>query len=147
MKTAIKMLLVMVLMTVLLTACGGNLDSPPLVYLVTETGLVNGFQSSYCWDQGFGNAICVDTIEPYFEETTLLSNSAPIRFQLDAPLPDEVTISMSEELFGETIFSESVTPSDFVDWSPQVDPGAYILQVNTSWKQGAVSYWFSVVLE
>ena len=147
MKTANKILVVMVLMTVLLTACGSNLDSPPRVYLVTDTGLVDGFQSSYCWDQGLGNAICVDTIEPYFEVTTSLSVSDPIRFQFDSPLPDEVTISMSEELFGDTIFSESVTPSEFVDWSPQAGAGAYILQVHTSWKQGDVSYWFSVVLE
>lgn len=148
MKISIKLILVMVLVTILLTACGGsNLDRPPLVYLVAGSELVNGFQSSYCWDQGLGGTICVDTMEPFFDETTSLSQSAPIRFQLDAPLPDEVTISMSQELFGETIFSQSLTPSEFLDWSPQVGPGAYIIDVQTSWAQGEVSYWFSVVLE
>jgi len=147
MKNPNRLLLVIVLLTILLTACGINLDSPPLVTLVSENGRVNGFQSSYCWDQGVGAAICVDTIEPFFDQTTPLSNRAPIRFQLDAPLPDEVTISISQELFGETIVSESMTPAEFLDWSPQVGPGEYIIDVHTRWKQGEVSYWFSVLLE
>jgi len=142
-----KLLLMMGLAMVILTGCGTNLDSPPRVYLVAGDDLVDGFQSSYCWDQGVGAAICVDTIEPYFDETTSLSHTAPIRFQLDSPLPDQVTVSISEELFGDTIFSESLTPSDFLDWSPAVGPGTYIIDVHTSWKQGDVSYWFSVVLE
>ena len=147
MKIPTKFIFLIVLITILLTACGSNLDSPPLVYLVDGTELVDGFQSSYCWDQGVGAAICVDTIEPFFEVTTRLSQSAPIRFQLDSPLPDEVTISISEELFGDTIISESLTPAEFLEWSPQVAPGTYIIDVHTSWKQGEVSYWFSVELE
>ncbi|MBT3315837.1 MAG: hypothetical protein HN390_14615 [Anaerolineae bacterium] len=142
-----RKLLVAVLVTLFLSACGGNLDSPPLVYLVAESDLVDGFQSSYCWDGGLGGTLCVDTMEPYFNESTSLSASDPIRFQLDTPLPDEVTISISEELFGKTILSESMTSSDFLDWSPTVAPGAYIIDVHTNWKQGDVTYWFSVVLE
>ena len=142
-----KLLLMILLVTILLTACGSNLDSPPLVYLVAESDLMDGFQSSYCWEQGIGAALCVDTIEPYFDETTHLPADAPLQFQLDAPLPNEVTISISEELFGETILSESMTPADFIDWSPAVAPGAYIIDVHTKWKQGDVTYWFSVELE
>ena len=147
MKISIKLLLTLVLLTMGLSACGGNLDSPPLVYLVSGDELVDGFQSSYCWDQGIGAAICVDTIEPYFESATSLTHTDAIRFQLDSPLPNEVAISISEELFGETILSENLTPAEFIDWSPQVGPGEYIIDVHTSWKQGEVSYWFSVVLE
>lgn len=143
-----KLFLMIVLILIFLTACGGgNIDSPPLVYLLSGGELVDGFQSSYCWDGGIGGTLCVDTVEPYFNESTQLSASDPIRFQLDTPLPSEVSISISEELFGETIFSESVSPADFIDWSPTVAPGAYIINVHTSWKQGDVSYWFSVVLE
>ena len=108
---------------------------------------MDGFQSSYCWDGGVGGTLCVDTIEPYFDEITHLPASAPIRFQFDTPLPDEVSISISEELFGETILSESMPPSDFIDWSPAVAPGDYIVDVHVSWKQGDVTYWFSIVLE
>jgi len=147
MKISIKLLLTLVMLTIGLTACGGNLDSPPLVYLVDGNDLVDGFQSSYCWDKAIGPSYCVDSIEPFFEVTTSISHASPIRFQLDTPLPDEVTVSISEELFGDTIVSENLTPAEFLDWSPQVGPGTYIIDVQTSWKQGEVSYWFSVELE
>jgi hypothetical protein len=136
----------MLLAATLLVSCGSGPDSPPLVYLVKDGNLVDGFQSSYCWDQG-GAALCVDTIEPYFDETTHLPANAPIRFQFDTPLPDKVTISVSKELFGETIQSEGLSPSDFIDWTSSVTPGEYIIDVHTSWKQGEVTYWFSVSLE
>lgn len=141
-----KLMLLIVLASTLLTGCGGSLDSPPLVYLVANDGLVDGFQSSYCWDQGAGT-ICVDTMEPYFDETTRLPASAPIRFQLDTPLPDEVTLSISEELFSKAILSESMSPSEIIDWSPAVAPGEYIVNVHVSWVQGDVTYWFSISLE
>ncbi len=142
-----KRLLMVVLITILLTACGSKIESPPLVYLVSGSDLVDGFQSSYCWDQGGGPAICVDKIEPYFDETTSLNLNNPIQFQLDEPLPDEVLLSISEELFGDVVFSESVSPSGDLSWSPNVGSGEYIIEVQTTWKQGEVSYWFSVVLE
>ena len=142
-----KLLFLFVLTATFLSGCGGSLDSPSLVYLVADGGLVDGFQSSYCWDQGVDGTICMDTMEPYFDETTHLPASAPIRFQLDTPLPDEVTLSISEELFGETILSESMSPSDFIDWSPAVALGEYIVDVHVSWVQGDVTYWFSISLE
>ena len=142
-----KLMLLIVLTATLLAACGGRIESPPLVYLVADGNLVDGFQSSYCWDGGAGGALCVDTIEPYFDETTRLPANAPIKLQLDSPLPNEVTLSISKELFGETILSETVTPSDFISWSPAVAPGEYIISVHTSWKQGDVTYWFSVSFE
>ena len=142
-----RILMLLMLAALLLVGCGSSPDIPPLVYLATDSGLVDGFQSSYCWEQGIGAAICVDMIEPYFDETTHLPAGGSLVFQLDAPLPNEVTISISEELFGETILSESLTPADFIDWSPAVSPGAYIIDMHTKWKQGEVTYWFSVELE
>ena len=139
-------MLLIILVATLLVACGSNLDSPPLVYLVRNANLIDGFQSSYCWDQGVGT-ICVDTVEPYFEEAIRLPGNEPIRFQFDTPLPDEVTISISEELFGASIQTESLLPSEIIDWSPSVPPGDYVIDVHTSWKQGEVTYWFSVSLE
>ena len=136
-----------VLTAVLLTGCGGNVDSPPLIYLVANGELVDGFQSSYCWDQGIGAAICVDTVEPYFESSTPLDAGAPIQFQLDSPLPDMVTLSISTEVFGDTIFSETMPVSEIIKWSPAVAPGEYIINVHANWKQGDVTYWFSVSLE
>ncbi len=142
-----KIMLLIALTATVVAGCGGNLDSPPLVYLVRDGNLIDGFQSSYCWDGGMGGTLCVDTIEPYFDETTQLPTNAPVRFQFDTPLPDEVTISISEELFGETIQTESLPPSEIIDWSPNLPPGDYIIDVHTSWKQGDVTYWFSVSLE
>ena len=142
-----KICLVTILTALVVSGCGGSLDSPPLVYLLKNGNLINGFQSSYCWDQGVGGALCVDTMEPYFEETIRLSAGEPIRFQFDTPLPDEVTISISEELFGASIQTDNLPPSEIIDWSPAVQPGEYIVDVFTSWKQGNVTYWFSVTLE
>ena len=142
-----KILYVMVLMALLLVSCGSSVDSPPLVYLVTDSGLVDGFQSSYCWDNGIRGTLCVDTIEPYFDETTRLSTGGLIRFLFDTPLPDEVTLSLSQELFGDIVISETVPVTENMDWSPAVDAGEYILTVNARWPQGDVAYWFSILLE
>lgn len=142
-----KMVVTALLITTLLVGCGSVVDSPPLIYMVKDGGLIDGFQSSYCWDDGVGAALCVDTIEPYFDETTRLSSGAPIRLLLDTPLPDEVTLSLSAELFGDTIISETVPVTENIDWSPAVDGGEYILTVNATWPQGGVAYWFSIVLE
>lgn len=142
-----RILLLIVFTAVLLSSCGGDLSNPPLVYLVRNGVLIDGFQGSYCWDQGVGGAICVDTVEPYFDEIIRLPGDDPIRFQFDTPLPDEVTISISQELFGASIQTDSLPPSEIIDWSPNVPPGDYIIDVHTRWKQGDVTYWFSVSLE
>jgi len=143
----LKILSIIILTSVLLVSCGGNVDSPPLVYLVTDDGLADGFQSSYCWDNGVRGTLCVDTIEPYFDETIRLSTNGLIRFLLDEPLPDEVTLSLSRELFGDTVISETVPVTENISWSPAVDSGEYILTVNAKWPQGDVAYWFSILLE
>lgn len=131
----------------LLVSCGGGVDSPPLVYLVKDGTLIDGFQSSYCWDYGARGTLCVDSIEPYFDETTLLSTNASIQLQLDTPLPDSLTLSLSREVFGDTLLSESVPVTELVSWSPAVDAGEYILTVGAKWPQGDVAYWFSILLE
>jgi len=142
-----KILFVVILLSALLVSCGGNVDSPPLVYIVTNDGLADGFQSSYCWDNGMRGTLCVDMIEPYFDETLQLPTGDPIRFLLDTPLPDEVTLSLSRELFGDTVISETVPVTENISWSPAVDSGEYILTVNAKWPQGDVAYWFSILLE
>ena len=142
-----KFLLVVVLIASLVAGCGGKVDSPPLVKLVSNGGQVGGFQSSYCWDQGIGGALCVDSIEPFFDSSTSLAASDPIQLQLDSPLPDAVTLSLSKEVFGDTLLSETVPVSELVEWSPAIPAGEYILDVHASWKQGDVSYWFSIDLK
>jgi len=143
-----KILLIMLMTTMLLVSCGSNsADSPPLVYLIKDGDLIDGFQSSYCWDNGVRGTLCVDTVEPYFDETTRLSTGGLIRFLLDSPLPDEVTLSLSRELFGDTIISDTVPVTENIDWSPAVDSGEYILTVHARWPQGDVAYWFSIILE
>lgn len=142
-----KMLYMMVLIALLLSGCGGGVDSPPLVYLVKDDALIDGFQSSYCWDNGVRGILCVDSVEPYFDETIYLPTGSPIQFLLDEPLPDDVSLSLSKELFGDTLITEIVPVSENLTWSPTVDAGEYILTVNVSWKQGDVAYWFSIVLE
>jgi len=136
-----------ILFTTLLASCEGDLANPPLIYLVADGDLVDGFQSSYCWDQGIGEAICKDTVAPHFESSVPLDANAPIRFQLDTPLPEKVTLSISKEVLGKPIFSETLPASEFIDWPPAVAPGEYIIYVHAKWKPGEVTYWFSVLLE
>ena len=142
-----RLIPLVILIAILSASCGGDLSEPPLIYLVSNGELVDGFQSSYCWDGGIGGEICVDTVEPYFESSTPLDSNAPIRFQLDTPLPEKVTLSISKEVLGESIFSETMPASEFIDWSPAVAPGEYIVYVHAKWKPGEVTYWFSVSLE
>lgn len=143
-----KIFPIFLLITMLLVSCGGsNVDSPPLVYLIQEGELMDGFQSSYCWDDGAGPALCVDSIEPYFDETIRIPANASIDLQLDSPLPDSLTLSLSREVFGDTLLSESVPVAELVSWSPAVDAGEYILTVGAKWPQGDVAYWFSILLE
>jgi hypothetical protein len=73
-----KVLLLIALLALLVAGCGGGPSSPPLVYLVANNGLVDGFQSSYCWDGGTGGTLCVDTMEPTFDSPTSLPASDPI---------------------------------------------------------------------
>lgn len=142
-----KILLVIGLSAVVLAGCGGNLANPPPIYLVINGELEDGFQSSYCWDQGFGAAICVDTVAPYFENSIPLDTSKVIQFQLDTPLPDKVTLSISKEVMDEAIYSETVPVSKLIEWYPEVAPGEYIIAVHGKWKPGDVTYWFSVLLQ
>jgi len=136
-----------ILVTLVLSSCGGDLSEPPLIFLVSDDGLVDGFQSSYCWDDGIAGFLCKDTPAPYFESSTPLDASAPIWFQLDTPLPKEVTLSISKKMLGESIFSETMPASEMIDWSLAIAPGEYIIYVHGRWKPGEVTYWFSVALE
>ena len=136
-----------VLVGLLLVACTASVSSPPLIRLVADDTLIDGFQGPYCWAPAAGPALCVDPIPPEFDTTTSLPASEPIRLQLDKPLPDSVRLSLSEELFGEPVTSETVSAAETLEWSPQVAPGPYILRVEASWTQGDVAYWFSISLD
>ena len=142
-----KILPLIVLAMLLLTGCGDQPASPPLIYLTADGALVDGFQGSYCWDRGRKDIMCKDTMAPYFEGTTYLSANDPLRLQLDTPLPNEVTLVISREVFGEPTDSTIMPPAEIIEWSPMVAPGEYILAVHAEWKQGVVSYWFSISLD
>ncbi len=86
-------------------------------------------------------------MEPRFDQSVPLPANTPIQLQFDKPVPNAVTLSLSREVFGETIFSESVPVSEHIEWSPNVDAGDYILAVHPTWKQGDVSYWFSITIQ
>ena len=143
-----KTLLVWLMFALLLSACGSSPpDSPPLVYLVKDGSLFDGFQGSYCWERNADETICVDMVEPYFDEVVNLPADTPIRFQFEEPLPDEVTISISKAVLSTSLFSENVSPSEIVNWSAPVEPGEYIVSVGCRWPQGGGSYLFAVVIE
>jgi hypothetical protein len=131
----------------ILVGCTGGGSTPPLINLEAGGTTVAGFQSSYCWSPRIGPALCVDTIEPYFESSIALPAGDPIRLQLDAPLPDSVTLALSEEVFGDDIAIETLTPAQTVTWPVSVAPGTYVLAASGKWPQGDVTYYFSMTFE
>ncbi len=141
------LLVVLALICLTLMACKERIESPPLIYLQQGDTLYDGFQGPYCWDSGSGAALCVDPIPPQFDETPTLAAGDGINLLLDTPLPDSVTLSLSNELFGDAVASESVPVAEDITWIPQVEPGQYILAVSASWKQGDVTYWYSISIE
>ena len=137
----------MVLVAILMAGCGSKASRPPLIKSTVNGKPMEGLQGAYCWDNGIAGSICLDPMEPSFDQSASLHVSTPIQLQLDKPLPNELILSLSKEVFGETIVSETVPVSNLVKWSPAVDAGVYILTVNATWKQGDVSYWFSITIE
>jgi hypothetical protein len=127
-------------------ACGTGPSSPPIINLNVGGSTVSGLQGAYCWDQGIGGTICVDPMEPAFSSYTPIPAGSPITLELESPLPDNLVLSLSTEVFGDVVYTEVVDVSDSVDWSPPVDAGEYILTASASWEQGDVTYWFAVAM-
>lgn len=130
----------------LLVACTGP-RAPSDIRLLDRGTPVEGLQGAYCWDSWLSD-VCVDPMEPQFVPGTEhpLPADEPIQLQLDRPLPDTLTLSLSAELFGDEIVSDSLAPAEVVRWAPDVPPGTYVLNVDAGWRQGDVTYWFYIAL-
>jgi len=142
-----RMILTIGLVGLVLTACTARTSGPSNIQLNTDDGLIQGAPGGYCWDNGPGGTLCVDPFEPEFGSPVALPAEEPIRLQLDKPLPDTVTLWLSEEVYGDTIVSEDVQVAETLEWSPQVEEGEYILNVDAAWRQGETTYRFSILLE
>lgn len=142
-----KFIFVLLIAITTLLACGtSSPSSPPSIELNVDGVLMSGLQGAYCWDQGIGGTVCVDPIEPMFDHAIPLPANSPIKLELAAPLPDTLVLSLSNEVFGDIVFSDIVNVDDVVEWSPPVAPGEYILTASGGWEQGDVTYWFSISL-
>ena len=124
-----------------------ELEGPPLIRLVVDGMPFEGYQGSYCWT-GPTVALCVDKIPPEFDSAIALPAGEPIRLQLDAPLPDTVTLQLSDELFGEARYTETMPGATTLEWAVEAEPGPYILSAFAAWQsRGDVAYLFSVTLQ
>jgi len=134
------------LATFLLAGCAG---SPPPIKLNVNGTKMDGVQGAYCWDGGlFSGTVCVDPVEPVFDASIPLQAGTPIQLNIEKPFPDTVILSLSNEVFGEAIVTETVPVLSFIRWVPAVDAGEYILTVHATWaKKGDVSYWFKIRLD
>lgn len=141
MKT--KTLPVLLFFALLLAACSGP-SSPPSIQLELNGETVSGLSGAYCWDSGLSGTLCVDPIPPSFEGMTPLAVDGPVRLVLDRPLPQELSVSLTPELFGDSVASETLDVGSTVEWLPDAPAGEYVLNVNARWKQGDVTYWFYV---
>ena len=125
-----------------------SFSEPPLIRLVADGTPREGYQGSYCWtDPGAGVGLCVDKIAPEFDTTFQLPAGEPLRLQLDAPLPDSVSLSL-ETPSGEQLLPETVEGAESIAWLPPAQPGPYILSVFAQWDGlGDVLYMFSIELK
>ena len=121
---------------------------PPQIRLLVDGTPHEGYQGSYCWtDPSAGLALCVDKIPPEFDSATDLPIGEPIRLQLDAPLPDTIVVSLKTEIFGESLASQTVQVTETLEWSPNVEPGQYLLTAAANWQgMGDVIYVYSINL-
>ena len=72
----------------------------------------------------------------------------PSGFSLILPYRKKCILSISKEVLGEShLFRKRMLTSEFINLSPAVIPGKYIVYVHAKWKQGEVTYWFSISLE
>lgn len=140
----IKTLFFLSLLVVLAAACSSAPSNPPLIYINVNGESVSGYQGAYCWDGGLSGTLCVDPFPPAFEGQVPLEPGTTIRLELDRPLPDSLTVSLTPELFGDSAAEAELDAGAEVEWTPVVPPGNYVLNVNASWKQGDVTYWFYV---
>ena len=134
-----------ILILVLLAACSSS-DSPPQIKLEVNGQPESGLAGPYCWGSGIGSALCVDPIPPSLEQMTLHPLDGTVRLQLEKPLPDSFFVSLSPDIFEQPVDSTQLDADSFVEWTPNVPPGNYLLTVSGKWNQGDAGYWFYVSL-
>lgn len=142
----IKILLFLALIVFLTAGCTAAPSSPPTVYLEVNGDKVPGYQGAYCWDGGLSGTLCVDPLPPSFEEQTPVEVERLLRFQLDRPLPQSLNVSLSPELFGDTVDAETLEVNAAAEWRPDAPAGVYVLNVDARWEQGDVTYWFYILI-
>jgi hypothetical protein len=162
------LLLALLLLLVLAACCGDDgdtqpeeLDEPPQVYLLTGEGRVGSFAEHYCWQvvaetpDDFDSAVatCGETEQPDFTTAsyTPVSATAPLRVEMEEPLPNRITLALStpDRIFAVASTDTSDPQSSTLEWIPEgAEPGDYILiALAYWWDVGGAVYYYPITLQ
>ena len=130
------------LLLVLLVGAGCIASTPPVFKLLVDDAAVDGYQAAYCW-----RSTCVDGVPPQYgaADYIMLPAGAPIRLNLETPLPDALNLALRAEPFGTDLASTQLSPAEReVSWEAGLDPGRYVLVASAKWSNGDALYFFAV---
>lgn len=142
----LKYWLVSILAAGVLAACGSSASEPSSIDLIVNGATIPGLQGAYCWDRGILGEICVDPMEPFFAPGSAIPANTPLQLQLGSPLPEKLNLTLTQEIFGDAVYTEDVAVNGSVAWAPSVPAGEYYLAANATWDQGEVTYRFFITL-
>jgi hypothetical protein len=160
------LLLVTLLLSMALVACGGNdeevepetLETAPEIFLLHEGERLSGQEVAACWPEQSGGTvdlnqdpvdICEDSVLPTFEDTqfTQIAPGQPLELELQEPLPDRVALVLANpnDMSAIDNYDENEVQQNTISWQPEVPAGEYVLAAMGFWENvGGATYYFPV---
>lgn len=157
------------LVSLFAVACGSeeeaeDLEQPPPFYLLRDGERIGPYQGIYCWLEEEGDTfdpeevggiaeVCEDETIPEFSASdfVVLPAGEPLAIEMEEPLPDRVTLSLSapDNVFLEQSRTEIAIEDSILTWEPpNVEPGDYIFIALGFWRDpGGGAYYFPITLE
>ena len=168
-NTLFTRIFLLLFVSLLFAACDSgpeaeDLEEPPTVYLLQNGERIGAYEGIFCWLEEEGDSfnpedvggiaeVCEDETVPAFDDADFVSLSAgePIAVEVEEPLPDRMTLSLSrpDDVFLEQSRTDVAVSDAIVSWEAEdVEPGDYILIALGFWRDaGGAAYYFPVTVE
>lgn len=129
---------------------------PPVFSLVLGDQEIAGVRGTYCWSEPPA-LMCVDVLTPPdIPQYAEIASGEPIRIRFGSPAPDIVTLNLYDaaSYTGDPAAQPVATSGEMallgeeVEWTPQVEPGQYILSVRGVWPERGddATYYFGLTI-